>query len=243
MQEVVAIVNFIKASAVNSRLFEQLCVRFGSEFQHLLFYSSVRWLSHGKVLRRVVDLQTELQIFFIEKHRHAIRFDDKPWMLKVYYLNDVFATVNELKMSMQGRDHNILTLNENLFAFKTKLHLWKGRMERGRTAAFPSLNEYLEEWDEGALDAVKPILLQHLGNLIVDFDRYIPDVDHAASAWIRDPFLVKAEDVGPEEIQEQLIELQHDHHQRLCHSTTSLGEFWTQSRKTKAPSAPQSWRC
>ena len=56
MQEVVAVVNFVKASAVNSRLFEKMCVDFGSEFQHLLFYSSVRWLSRGKVLRRVVEL-------------------------------------------------------------------------------------------------------------------------------------------------------------------------------------------
>ena len=39
MKEVVGVVNFIKASAVYSRLFEQLCVDHGSQFQHLLFYS------------------------------------------------------------------------------------------------------------------------------------------------------------------------------------------------------------
>ena len=37
MKEVVGVVNFIKASAVNSRLFEQFCVDHGSQFQHLLF--------------------------------------------------------------------------------------------------------------------------------------------------------------------------------------------------------------
>ena len=35
MKEVVDVVNFVKASAVNSRLFEQLCVDHGSQFQHL----------------------------------------------------------------------------------------------------------------------------------------------------------------------------------------------------------------
>ena len=50
MQEVIAVVNLIKSSAVNSRLFQQMCVEFGSEFQHLLFYSNVRWLSRGKLL-------------------------------------------------------------------------------------------------------------------------------------------------------------------------------------------------
>ena len=56
MKEAVGIVNFIKASAVNSRLFEQLCVDHGSQFQHLIFYSNVKWLSRGKLLRRVINL-------------------------------------------------------------------------------------------------------------------------------------------------------------------------------------------
>ena len=67
MLEVVAVVNFMKLSAVNSSLFEQMCVNFGSKFQHLLFYCNVRWLSPSKLLRGVVDLQTELRIFLNEK--------------------------------------------------------------------------------------------------------------------------------------------------------------------------------
>ena len=49
MKEVVGVVNLIKASAVNSRLFEQLCVDNGSQFKHLVFYSNVKWLSCGTV--------------------------------------------------------------------------------------------------------------------------------------------------------------------------------------------------
>ena len=67
MLEVVAVVNFIKLSAVDSSLFEQICFNFGSKFQHLLFYFNVRWLSRSKLLRGVVDLQTELRIFLNEK--------------------------------------------------------------------------------------------------------------------------------------------------------------------------------
>ena len=71
MQEVVAVVNFINSSAVNSRLFEQMSADFGSELQHLLFYSNVRWLSRDKLLRRVVDLRTELHIFLNDK-KHVV---------------------------------------------------------------------------------------------------------------------------------------------------------------------------
>ena len=146
MKEVVGVVNFTKVSAVNSHLFEQLCVDHGSQFKHLLFYSNVRWLSRGKLLRRLIDLQTEVQVFLNEKnHRHAIRFQDKKWMLKVCYLNDIFITLNELNTLMQGRNQRIITLSEKLSAFKKKLQLWKNKLEHGQTAMFPSMNEYLEE--------------------------------------------------------------------------------------------------
>ena len=145
MKEVVGVVNFIKASDVNSRLFEQLCVDLGSQFRYLIFYSNIRWLSRGKLLRCVIDLRTKVQVFLNEKnHRHAIRFQDKKWMPKVCYLN-IFTALNDLNTSMQGRNQNIITLSEKLSTFKEKLQLWKNKLERGRTAAFPSMNEYLEE--------------------------------------------------------------------------------------------------
>ena len=112
MKEVVGVVNFIKARAVYSRLFEQLCVDHWSQFQQLLFYFNIRWLSRGKLLRRPIDLRTEVQVFLNEKnHRHAIRFQDKECMLKVCFLNDIFTTLNELNTSMQGRNENIITLS------------------------------------------------------------------------------------------------------------------------------------
>ncbi|XP_066983788.1 protein FAM200C-like [Macrobrachium rosenbergii] len=45
IEDVIQIVNFVKSSALNSRLFSQMCSDMGSEYEHLLYYSSVRWLS------------------------------------------------------------------------------------------------------------------------------------------------------------------------------------------------------
>ena len=92
-----------------------------SELEHLRCHSSVRRLPRGKVLCRTVELREELKIFLIEKKCNvASKFDDKPWMRKVYYLNDVFIAVNELTSSMQGRNHNIIdiVLSEKLLGFK-----------------------------------------------------------------------------------------------------------------------------
>ena len=215
MKEIVGVVNFINASAVNFRLFEQLCVDYGSQFQHLLFYSNVEWLSPGKLLRCLIDLRTEVQVFLNEKnHRHAIRFQDKEWMLKVCYLNDIFTTLNELN-TMQGRNQNSITLFEKLSAFKEKLQLWKNKLEYGQTAAFPSMNEYVEERnqaDSSRFDVIKPILVVHLENLITELDRYLPDINLEAHMWVRNPFLAKVDNLSEDAagLQEELINLHHD---------------------------------
>jgi len=75
---------------------------------------------------------TELQIFLNEtKYRLAIRFQDKEWMLKVCYLNDIFTTVNNFNTSMQGRNQTIITLSKKLSVFKENLQLGKMELERG----------------------------------------------------------------------------------------------------------------
>ena len=173
------------------------------------------WLSLGKLLRGVIDLRTKGQAFLNEKnHRHAIRFQDKKWMLKVCYLNDIFPALNDLNISMQGRNQNIITLSEKLSAFKEKLQLWKNKLERGRKAAFPSMNEYLEEWnqtDSSRFDVIKPILVKHLEHLITEFHRYLPDIHLEAQQWVRNPFLSKVDNLSEDVagLQEELIDLRH----------------------------------
>ena len=38
MKDVISIVNFVKNSALNTRLFERMCIDFGSDHQHLFFF-------------------------------------------------------------------------------------------------------------------------------------------------------------------------------------------------------------
>ena len=125
---------------------------------------------------------------------------------------------------MQDRNQNIITLIEKLYAFKEKLHLWKNKLERGRTAAFPSMNEYLEEWnqtDSSRFDAIKPILVKQLENLIKEFDRYFPDINLEAQLWVSNPFLAKVDNLSEDVagLQEELIDLHHDQFQRQLLST------------------------
>ncbi|XP_076062406.1 protein FAM200C-like [Oratosquilla oratoria] len=55
----IKIVNFVKAGALNSRLFKLLCKDMESEHEALLFHTNVRWLSKGNMLGRLYELREE----------------------------------------------------------------------------------------------------------------------------------------------------------------------------------------
>ncbi|KAK1346479.1 hypothetical protein QTO34_000335 [Cnephaeus nilssonii] len=67
MKNIVSSVNFVKVSTLNSRLFLQLCNDLDAPNNALLFHTEVRWLSRGKVLKRVFELCDELKTFFNQK--------------------------------------------------------------------------------------------------------------------------------------------------------------------------------
>jgi len=60
---VVKIVNFIRARGLNHRQFTKLLEDCDSDHSGVPYHTAVRWLSVGKVLRRVWDLKTEILLF------------------------------------------------------------------------------------------------------------------------------------------------------------------------------------
>ena len=83
--------------------------------------------------------------------------------------------------------------------------------------------------------SIKPILVEHLENLITEFDPYIPDRNLAFQLWVRNPFLAKFVNLSKNiaEMQEELLDLHPDEFHRQLLSTASLGEFWTSVKKEK----------
>ena len=92
----------------------------------------VFWLSHGKVLKRVVELKNELCIFLLQKDtcsKFADLFCDDKWLPVVCYLADIFEKINTLYVSLQG-EGDILTKSEKVTAFQKKLMLWREHLEK-----------------------------------------------------------------------------------------------------------------
>jgi len=60
-------VNLIKTRPVKSRIFELICKDMDSQHVRLLLHIEVRWLSKGKVVSRVHELQNSLLTFLRQK--------------------------------------------------------------------------------------------------------------------------------------------------------------------------------
>jgi hypothetical protein len=146
LDQSVKVVNFIKSRALNSRMFTILCNEMGSDHSKLLLQSEVRWLSRGKVLSRLFELRSEVQIFLTNSNSDlAAYFLDDVWLTRLAYLADIFSQLNELNSSLQGSNITPFTVVDKVNATIKKLKFKIRDLERENTNSFPSLDEFVAE--------------------------------------------------------------------------------------------------
>lgn len=229
----VKMVNCIKASALNTRLFEALCNEFGSEHMHLLFHTEVRWLSRGKVLDRLFELRKEVHHFLVNKKSAlAVHLNDQLWLLKLAYLVDIFGYLNELNLGLQGKNNDLFRHIDKISAFMKKLQHWRIRVVQGRMDMFACLSELsieLEVTKDTWSSTIQDIVTRHLDLLHEKFMHYFPtqirDTEHIA--WVRNPLEVDFSKLSlSSEEESKLIELSCDRSLKLKYETVGLAEFW-----------------
>ena len=104
LQTVFNIVNFVKGSALNTRIFRNLCKEMDAIHDTLLYYTEVRWLSRGNMMIRFHDLLGEIQSFLENQRKDVLlaKTKDDLFGLSLAYLSDIFKLLNELNRKMQG---------------------------------------------------------------------------------------------------------------------------------------------
>ena len=66
---VVEIINFIRARGLNHRQFKNLLEECGSDYEDVVYFSHVRWLSRAATLKRFWNLIPEIKQLLVMKHR------------------------------------------------------------------------------------------------------------------------------------------------------------------------------
>ena len=107
----IKVVNFVKSSSLNSRLFAALCSDLGTDYKTLLFHTEVRWLSKGNMLSRLYELKDEVEIFLQRQKQYKLyeAFREEDFQLSLAYLVDFFEVINNLNLKLQGRNKHHCT--------------------------------------------------------------------------------------------------------------------------------------
>ena len=78
-------------------------------------HTEVRWLSKGKVLKRLVQMKTQVFSFVeAQKQDFEFSFHDESWWLKILFPSDLFDKLNNLNSSLQGPSKNIVKATSKL---------------------------------------------------------------------------------------------------------------------------------
>ena len=229
LDDVVSMVNAIKSSALNTRLFRLLCQEFDENHEELLLHTEVRWLSRGNMLSRVESLKEEMAEFFsrigsnIRYQVLASKLTDQEWLVKLAYLSDVFTRLNELNKSLQGSHNTVIDFVDKLRAFLMKLQLWEANASEGKFTMFDNLAAILNEKAE--VSNIQRPVMSHLSSLRNQFQNYFPDLSDLDLKMARNPFTVDVKAL-PDSAQEQFIDFINDSTARDAFETLPLTTFW-----------------
>ena len=141
----ISAVNYVKANALHDRLFHKLCE--GEDHQTLLMHTEVWWLSKGNSLVRLAEMWDMVLILVHHTETQACSKKQKgkaetlfsatnntDTKARIFYLVDLFAHVNQLNETLQGRNANLIDCTEKVCSFLNKLSLWKMHLQKN---AFP----------------------------------------------------------------------------------------------------------
>ena len=231
LEQMVQIVNFIKAGALNSRVFKKLCSDMDADHLVLLYHTQTRWLSKGNVTRRFFELKEEVKAFCELKNKSEFcsSLDDEEWMLFLAYLCDIFEQLNKLNLQMQGKNTNIIKFVDALKAFKSKLSNWKRKIRMHNYSMFEKLDMLVDHREIGLPVQIKSDILEHLSSLESEFERYFPEISYDELDFVRNPFTFSVEKVS-DECQDEFLDLVNDSSAKQVYHEKLLTEFWIEMK-------------
>lgn len=146
MKVVVKVVNFLRAGALNHRQFREFLSDMDSQYDDVIYFTQVRWLSAGKMLKRVYDLHKEILMFLHHRNETqlAAHLENNEWVSDLCFLVDMTQHLNELNVKLQGKNNMINNLFYILKSFQIKLSLWQSQLCNGQLANFPTMNSFVE---------------------------------------------------------------------------------------------------
>ena len=225
LKHVIECVNFIRAHALNHCLFKVLCDQMGSEHTVVLYHTEVRWLSRGLEFSNYVETFLQERKSPLSKH-----FDDNKFIGALTYLADIFSSLNQLNVQMQGKNVTIIDVCDKIQGFQKKLDLWSRRVQKGIYTNFPTFDDWKVNRSCNEISDLKVEIRQHLATLKNNFDGYFEGaITNSTAPWITHSFKAKLESIADDDLcKDELIDLQCSMmlHSKFMSCNGDFSKFW-----------------
>ncbi|KAL3969674.1 KRAB domain-containing zinc finger protein [Sarotherodon galilaeus] len=176
MKVVVSCINFIRANGLKHRQFQQFLSELESAYGDALYYTEVRWLSRGRVLKHFYELLPKINAFLHSKGKTVPELIDPEWKWHLSFLTDLTEMLNGLNLQLQDQGKLIFDMYSHIKAFKVKLALLLEQVKKHNFTHLPATqnlfakNPALAELQNCDVlkDAFKP-------NSLIDFYAALPN--------------------------------------------------------------------
>lgn len=175
-----------------------------SEYGDVVYFSHVRWLSRGKCLKRFYELRHEIDLFMNDKQKPVLELSNDEWLLDLCFLVDIVEKLNQLNISLKGKDNLIIDSCNYINAFQKKLVLFEFQLKNNNVQHFPLLNELK---NSKHIDSIK--YAKEIKKLIAAFESRFTNLDKYKTIFeiYSSPFHTNVNS-APEYLQMELIDLQ-----------------------------------
>ncbi|RVE60969.1 hypothetical protein OJAV_G00165900 [Oryzias javanicus] len=205
MSVIVKCINQIRSRGLKHRRFRAFLEEMESEYGDVLYFTEVRWLSRGNVLKRFFELRAEVKDF-MEKDGMAVSvLSDPKWLMDLAFLVDITHELNVLNKKLQGQGQLVSATYDNVRAFCTKLVLWKAQLSQTNLCHFPACKALVDAGTPFSGEKYVEAILK----LQEEFDQRFADfkTHRATFQMFADPYSFDVQDAPPV-LQMELIDLQ-----------------------------------
>ncbi|XP_037553998.1 general transcription factor II-I repeat domain-containing protein 2-like [Nematolebias whitei] len=130
MKVVVSCINFIRAKGLKQRQFQEFLSELESAHGDVLYYTEVRWLSRGRVLKRFYELLPQINAFLHSQNKTVPELIDPEWKWHLAFLTDMTEMLNSFNLQLQGQGKLICEMYSHIKAFEVKLELLLGHVKK-----------------------------------------------------------------------------------------------------------------
>ncbi|XP_015424050.1 PREDICTED: general transcription factor II-I repeat domain-containing protein 2B isoform X2 [Myotis davidii] len=221
MNVVVNSVNWICSRGLNHSEFTTLLYELDCQYGSLLYYTEIKWLSRGLVLKRFFESLEEIDSFMSSRGKPLPQLSSQDWVRDLAFLVDMTMHLNTLSLSLQGHSQIVTQMYDLIRAFLAKLCLWETHLARNNLAHFPTLKSVSRN-ESDSLNYIPKIveLKTEFQKRLSDFKLYESELTLFSS-----PFSVKIESIH-EALQMEVIELQCNMVLKTKYDKVGIPEFY-----------------